>query len=512
MPKVCMAINQIDITVTRSIARNVIKDIVKKTGFPRDTEIIFDEKQGGHRPTSGFKNDCKPTLKTENRNYIFCTLTERYTEDDVSQTNHYRSHKPVFMDKELGVAVYPQYAKKELEFALRFRTRDLSTMNNYMRAIHHQDVMHKMVKKHNLQYDYEIPNDILTFILHAHMLSEKVVPRNIPLKQFLTDGFNEGLMLRGNATGKEKTPVINEIQTGIRGSLLERQPYNSVEVEDGLYEMQMSYKIDYNDISTVVLEAPVIIHNQLIDNAFVNAWFLNIDPDYVPYGYRVDGHHGLTTDHDDYFRFYRGDGGTRMLNYDDFFPSFPREGTITLFLSPIQVSSTDSTMLLNLKDIPNEKLPSSICEVLMATSDNNANFRESPISIEAYEIGSEESILGTTLSDDGVLRTEADLPLSRRVYVKVDLFKDMQALGITRLRPYLAAGEDWYKVCSLLDERLKLTDTYVKGSFHLLANGSISEQSFVEWLDELNIERKQFRKTKGDTMTIVTGDVVAKRN
>ena len=513
MPSVCLAITQSDITVTRLIVKNVVRDIIKRTGFPADAEIYIDEKQGGQKAKAGFNNPCNIAIRPEHRNYVFVTITERFTEESVVlQREPYTVHKPVFNDKDLGVRIYPYYAQKEIELAIRFRTRDLTAMNNWIRVLRAQDGFHQMAKWHNLKYDYSLSDDLFKFIVDAHKMSETVEPRGKSLKEFIVEGFNGGLMIRKNLNGTQKQPIINEVQTGVTGFTMSDQVYNSSETEDGIYELPVPYKVRFKDIMATVLETPIIIHNQMIPSKYINGWFLNKDPEFKPFGYKPEGWLGEDVTNDEYYRFFKGDGGARLIPYDDFFPSKAREDTVTVFLAPVQVNPSDPHLCMKLSDIGDEHIPATIKKVIELTG-SQGNYRESIISVELHEVFENERILETAIDSDGLVKTKAPMLLDRRNYLKIDLLKDLTLTSSETIDMLLKEGTLMFDLCKLLDPRLKLSDTFVSGQFHININNHITRESYIEWLRGMKFVNKAFKDSlSGGVKVRQISSILAKRS
>lgn len=514
MAKVNVAIKQTDLTVSRSVARNIVKDIIEYTGFPKDAEIILDNKQGGPRMLSGFANPCGHTLRTENRNYVFTTLTERFTEEGIVYDRRPNDRaKRIFADDDIGVSMWPLYSEVQLELAMRFRTRDLSTMTNWTRALRLVDGLRSMVRYHNIKYDYSLPDSFMDYIIDVHKMTENQAPRGKSLKEFVKEGFNEGLILRQNLSGTHKEPVINEVQNNLTGLTVTEQSYNGIEIEDGIYELQLSYRIDYRQVVGVQLVTPILIHNAIIPERYMEAWFKPLHV-HEPFGFVPKGWIPEKLANGDFERFYKGDGGARLIPFDDYFPTEPRDGVATVFLAPIMLDSVQPNKACNLTEIPDGLLPDSIKRFILANRANGANYYQSVIVIEVIENYSEERKLQTSIEANGDVLTDAPMFLDRRNYIKIDIHKDLSVFNTKTLDAWMEEPELFFELCSYIDPGLTFNETNVLGKGWVkYADGSLNKQSFYAWLKTVKgVSEKYKQADKPITRTVSSSTLIARRS
>lgn len=509
MAKVCITIPQSDITVTNSIARNVVKDLIKITGFPDDSEIIIDSNQGGTRALSGFTNPCELPIRPESRNYVFVTITERYTEDGTVtnfQPNHYK--KKIFKDDELGINITPVYSQVEIELALRFRTADLTTMRSWVAAMRVNESFQTNKFFHNIKYDYSLPTSMLDFTVDAWKMSEAVSPRGKTLPEFVKEGFGGGLIKRKNLSGSHSEFVINEVQSGVAGFKLTDFPYNEYTNEEGIYELQYPYKVLFDRIDAAVLETPIIIHNQFVPDRYINLWLKRNNPGYEPFGFRDHGWIVDDLEDDTFDMFYKGDGGARMIPYDDFFPTTPRDNTATVFLSPIQVGD-DPYVIMNINDLPNSMVPKEVKDYINMFPERCEAFRAGLISIEVYEIYEKEKRLEVSIDALGNVRTKAPMLKHHRNYVKIDLLKDFSLFSSSHTLELLKEGNVISGLIKLLSPSTEIGDGK---DIHQFTSGELSGPDYTNWLKKQKTVNDTFRRYEGNVLkTVQLSSLIARR-
>lgn len=511
MAKVCIVLPQSDITVTNSIARNIVKDLIKLTGFPSDAKVIMDSKQGGTRALAGFTNPCEIPIRPEKGNYVFVTVTERYSED-VQYHQPHRFKKRVFKDPDLGVYIDPIYSSTELELAIRFRTRDLTTMRSWVSAMRVNQNFQTDKYHHAIKYDYPIPVTMIDFIVDAWKLSEAVAPRGKTLKEFVIEGFDGGLIKRKNLSGTHSEFVVNELQTGVAGFKLAEHPYNEYTVEDGICELQYPYKINIDRIDALTLQTPIIIHNQFIADRYVNLILTRQNPGYEPFGFRDNGWLVDDLEDDTFSMFYKGDGGARLIGYDDFFPELPREGTSTVFLSPVQVNLDDPHVIMNITELEDKHLPKEVKAYITMFPERAQTFRSGLISIELYEIFSAERRLEVTIDSLGNVRSKAPMYPQRRNYVKVDILKDFSIFNTEHTTELLKQGTVLKGLCLLLSPTTTFGDTG-KEDIREYSNGELDGVSYTRWLKKQKGVNRTFREHDGNiSKTKQLSSLIARRN
>lgn len=508
MPQGLFPITQRDITVTRSVVRDTVRSLLEKVGMPKDTELIFNEKQGAVRIKGGTFERCGRDITTDHNNIAFIEYTENYlpsgfNRDDIIHLNHLH----LFKDASVGVYALPKYATVKLEMTVRLRTKNLTDLNMVINNMKISDTNRNMLHKHNIRYDYGIPPIIDQLICRVHELKSGGNEDLIALKDYLTEHFKDGVKTRSNQTGTQSELICEEVQKDRVGRSVEEQPYNATEIGEGLYELPLTYELHYQQPIGVAIQVPIIINNQFVGMDVVNVLDntnVNVSDDkegWSPKDY-------LQMKGADMSRYAKHDGGTRMYDFDDWFPQLPLDGTTTLCIAPIIVNTENPNVVCNLNDLSDDLLPADIKKFL---TDNIALEGKAPrslIHLEVFETGEIETSLDFTLSEDLTITTLATLDPTRRVHVRVSLFNDWTLCPYPIFKDILRAPESCIALAKRLDSQVELYESgskviRTKKDKLVVHNGVITMESMREWLLTLPTVNLAFKRAPGGFMRTV---------
>lgn len=512
MPRAIVAIPQRSITVSRSVVRDVMKQVIDQTGLPTDTEIIFREGQGAVRSLHNRQEICdERTLRTEYGNYLFVNYTDTFTDSGIIRTKaQHRPTRHVFRDTETGIYLDPHYASTQIDATIKIRTRDLTQLTTWQNSLRLNDGIQTFIGEHHIRYDYSIPYGFLEFLFDAHGLKSAVGDSGEDLSTYLKRCFSEGVMTRKNANGSHTEVIVNEMQYAVHAQSNDEGFYKVLEVEEGLYECSFLYKFKFDQVIGMTLQFPPVIHNQFIDSRYVKGWL----PEFT-----IHDKHGTSNPeympdlHADASPFYRGDGGTRLVEWDDWFPLSHRPQTQTVTIFPIQIDETNPTSVVNLYDLPEETLPRAIHEYLKVYYGNNGAYMESIVNVELFEVGELEEPKSIFLDSELNVTAVSPMDVTKRMYVRISVFGDLAKVNDVQLSNLFANPTIAYELFKLYDTTLTLeTDPQaVKGILPVSINpdtrtnypsilvspygSAITPLSFSLWIRKLDGTNSTFKTT-----------------
>lgn len=515
MPTVTMALDQKNISLRRSAELSIIKQLIKKSGFPSDAYITLNEDQGGVKSRRSNTDSCQDPVMTKHNNFVFVKSTERFTESGVMYNRNMEKYRrPVFHNRDTNIVLYPTYGQVETSFEIEFRTRDLSTMNNWLLAMRARQGIKHLLKTHDVIYDYSIPDDIALFMYETYLMTERVDGYGIDYKTYLDKYMLAALEVRSNLTKTHKQAVIIEKQNGCRALHTDPMPYEPVQTEEGVYSLTVSYKVIYDQITALRLSFPLFIHNQMVDYKYIEAWTL-------PYGIvNETGYKSGQWIYDnmlrtDFERYYRGDGGSRMVEYDDYFPRNPRREYRTVFLTPVQVSDTDANYLPAIGDIPNGKIPDVIGKYIKAFHHIGFNYRDGPICIELYETDAKERRLELNITPEGVMSTKAPMVRRNQNYLMVSVTTDLSWIDGKTMKDLMDNPDIFIKIIELIDPGAThgtLPDVK-RGDVDILITpaGKVDDKSVYDWMTNGHSKRGISKTRYGESHRVSTATLIARR-
>lgn len=518
MPQGIVPISQREITITRSVVRDCIKSLIKQLDFPDDSEIIFNELQGAVRLSGSTWKRCETKIKTDYRNYVFAGYREQYMPSGYNRDNMGKNqHKHIFQDRETGFYVIPHYSTMKSELSLRFRSKDYTTITKLVNFLKASNTERSFTFKHDLNYDYNIPDKVLYLAYLTHTLRSKVGGEDMPLKDYLKTRFSEGVTIRENATGTAKQAIKQECQMDVLGMCEEEAPYNIINISEDVFEVEIPYVFYYRQPTAIEIVYPIIVHNQFVGKKVVN---MIQDQDKNVSDKRHVGWTPL-----DYFnmgskdnmRYYRPDGGKRLIEFDEWYPSHPYPGTTTLCIAPVMVSEDDNKQVADLDSLPDNVLDPAIKEYLRENITYQGKAPLSLIHLEVFETYGMERSLDFTIDENLNIRTLADLDPRYRVHLRVSLINDWSVIPNQAMRRLLYQPDLCFALAKHLDRDVKMKEINAGGPTRLrgtLINfkGRITNQSMRDWLVTLPSVNEGFKRAPtGFMQTVMTANTIAKR-
>lgn len=509
MPVIMRSLSNDGTLLGRRIAQDVAMDVLSATRFPTQLEIVHeDELSGGSKQLeSMYSKANKDNLRTQYGSYLFLSHQETFSEAGFSQANLWKSAIPdIFADDEHGIYIRGHYVNAHTTLTMRLRTASLTALKSWIDNVRIIHGVRRLTWSHSLLCEYAIPQDFISFLSDAYHLKEATWPDNDTLKDYLKGNFREGVQTRANANDSYKEIITIEKQTNVTGVTEDEFFYNEVDKQPGIYETTITYSYTYRRPIAVSIVAPTMIRNKLIPKAYRDAWVPKIidRSGDTPYYFLKSCYSPEETN-----LFFIGDGGSRVRQWDDWFPKTHHQNTQTVTIAPITVDLNDLRNVVNLYDLTTEFVPQEIFDYLKDNYTAHGLYKESLVVVEIFSVGAEEKKLPHYLDADLNLTTAVDMDPRRRHYLRISLFKDLPLMPDATMDLFLAQPEKAEALFKLYDEGVIVTSDYALAkpvieadltkhrpsglpSILYAPGGKIERHSFSLWLKKLKASSKTF--------------------
>lgn len=503
-------------TLSRAIVQDLCRSIIRQTGFPaHKTTIHISSGTSSRRTLKNVFDDCynEKGIRTKYGNFIFAEYEDKFTDTSLMHAHMGQSYeKPIFVDEALGVALHPVYGESQLDFTLRFRANDRSRLNHWVNGIRMRHQLRELVTEHNIRYDYSIPMIAMDFLCHVWDLREAQAGYGDAFMDYIMAHMTEGFQHRSNLNGTHKEPIVNEMHMSKVAAVNDSAFYNEVEVDNGIFEVSMPVTLFYKRIVAVKVTYPATIHGQFIDRKWVDRFIprealvkeLGYDAPlrYSPQGYLKANKTGF---------FHLGDGGSRPVEWDDFFPIYPNPDTQTVSLLPIAVDEHDPTLMFNLTELDGDFIPDGVIPYLRKYWEEHNKMHKSIVQIELYSIDEKGERRQWVLIDENLnLRTQWPMNVRARQYVRITLLKDLAMATPIHTRDLLEDPDIFIPLLKLYDPDITVTDdiemwkeimpltlkqgrVYRYPSLIVSTGGVITDHSYYWWLRKLKGINSWFR-------------------
>jgi len=512
MPRILRSIPQELTGTTRRIVGQITKDFLKQTAFPEEVDLVYEGEISGSTKSliNFFDAAKKDPIRTRFHNYAFLSYRETFLEDHINLSRWQNAYiSDVFADAEHGIRLRPQYATALVELEIKLRTKNLSTLHSWISNLRLTHGQGNLNWNHDVDYEYDIPYDFIEFIGEAYTLKESVMPDGESLSVYLGRTFRKGVNKRSSLNGVNVDLICVEKQRDVLGLATNEFFYNEKEVADSIYEITIPYRYEYKKPIGLTMTVPCSIRNQLIPQRFIDAWVPKVD--------RKTDEVELPLYYASFYDpvinplFHIADGGSRVREWDDWFPINYQTLVQTVTIVPVRVNVKSPKEVFNIRDIEDRYLPSAVKDYLSNFSTSQGYFPESLVTIELFEVGSEERVLPHLLSPSLDLSSYTDLDPRKRYYVRIGLLKDLARYNARETEKLLKQPDMAIDIFKLYDPEVYITedekearrllpDTVIQTNYKNIPsvlfspNGTaITPRSFTIWLRKLKSTNLLFK-------------------
>lgn len=457
MPKIALEVPETIESVTRPIVMQVIRQISESIGIPQDIPITYPGDALSVPQTGSTLDPAKqPNVFGYSQKYHI-EVEETYPEDYALSSVVFRPEQLTFFsDEALDVYMKPAYQRTEVNISVRYRTTDRTQAETWINTVKRKVGRGRQDMLLNVDYHYPIPPALIVMLCQIHEMREANQPYNEDIGAWMRRCFTPRFTVIANQAGKHETFVIRENQMRILGyyDFAYNPPVFDRSNDGGAWIVSFTYRFSYDKCEQIVLQYPLMIHNQVMPREFRD--------DRKPYELSdVYGEAGLSTSvfdriHDQRDRpgAWRGRVGLAIPYYDDWLPDFEYPGTQSLTRLLIQVDPADKKALVNLTSLGNWVFHPLAIEYMKDVPANLTRLYESVFNVTMHR---RYQLMDTTkiqVNADLDFFYEDDLDEREWYHLHVSLLNDITLLSPTAKQTFCNHGEFARAIIASLDPRL----------------------------------------------------------
>lgn len=432
MPKLVLTVPDVDQSVLRPVVIDITRQLFAITGIPENTTVFYPgDMERAAQPGSIIGKPGGDINTMPYTNKITVEVDENYEQDRILSSAVYRPENLfIFRDDRIETAIKPVYSTTDMTLTFHYRAADKASATRWRDDIKARISMMRDVRIHSLSYAYLIPPEFLVILKELHRMREAI------------DGYDEDYdtYFRANATqrasilttqvGTQGMWAISETQMEVVGFFdFDGTPdKGSKEDEGDTWSISFTYKFKYDKPIACAMFYPLIIHNQVVDQAFRPDAAVDTPEQHVrTYSLSASNFHS----------FEKGvtligvPQGVAIPPYDEFIPGSVIPYTLRIFTALVTLdleTDGDITNLMSLDDLGDIEMHPSIIEFLQTEALYVTKARQSIFGLQLYrgiDLLPPESVMLTTL-----LTVRSLVELSPRDYhhVRLSLFTDFSQL------------------------------------------------------------------------------------
>lgn len=491
MPIVTLPIPDTYESTTRPVGVQIAKNILKDYAAPKGARVLFP---GDSNKIAQPKSTISDTRDKEGNflqtdSVIQIGMEENPIEDRVlatAVTRHKDENICIFLDKELGIRLKPVYTPTEATISFRLRFRDKTIANRWRDGIKTRYSMGRAEVLHLATYHYGIPLEMVYMMYKMHQIREQVAPLNEDLKGWFQRCFDARLTTITNQAGNVNTGVIviPENQVGILGwfDFTYEPDKNEKENDTGVYLCGFDYKFQYDKVTDLVLEYPVIIHNQVLPTTLRDDKSEEVLDTFTKHMQHSKSLFEFMTSQDPKYK--SGIEGYCVPFFDDWLVKRTPRGVATLMTVLTEVNLDDRRELFNIEDIEELEFHEEILEFLPGEADYIAHIGKSIFYCNMYEADTSTGMDKVTMDEDLNFRTVDEMDPRKINHFHFGIITDFTMLdydALDRLRK-------WPHVFEIILDNI---DPTIKSRCDLtpMSNGFISWKS-IRCVTEALLDRR----------------------
>lgn len=286
MPLYSLPLEEINESIQRPIAINVLKDVLEQMALPEDSKIMFkgNSSQFFYEGSDYFNGKY---IKDHNR-YEGDTLTYvEFDEEDNEQTLLTGAvwrpeERAVFNDPALGVLMWPSMINKHATLTITL-TGTEKQVERWRATLRRKTAQGVIDLNHMVQYHYPVPIYYMILLMEIHKMRENVAGYGEDIGQWLREKFIDSYTVIQNPGGHGSLFVIRETQLPIQGyfSFGDNPPKQTKENDTTLYSLSFEYMYWYDCPETMSMKVPLTVHNQMLPAKFIKTNRIPFELDYI---------------------------------------------------------------------------------------------------------------------------------------------------------------------------------------------------------------------------------------
>ena len=501
-------------SVNNNIAITVSRDIAKVLNLPEDTHIILN-KESKTTHEKNVNGDIVGTASTPANELL--VLVEDGPAEGQDNLLRYKSKDwlPIFHDTDTGIIITPIYNYKELIFRFRFASESKSKVFAIANTLADYTNRYSNFRYHNVEYSFPLGNSIMNLLHTVNSIRNMKGGDNLTFREYI-DKYHTGrivLSIPENLDLKQADLSVQEKQYQTLGQFDMLSPDTRPEFNPELsrWELDISYKLDFEKPIRLNVKYPILIYNTLIPEEFRN---LEKD-EYVPIHLK---HSSVTVNrHYPHNRFIRSMYDTYPIinipKLDKWYPMSYKSDLYIPIMSLLCMVDKDDTNLFNLNEITGIDFHKCVKDYIINIEGKTiSKSREGIFLFKLFE-NDRPSKLTLTIDENGNIIPSDKLDIRKLYRVVIYIIKDLKYLTPK-------ATKNIYKIlnsdCNTLlkynyieDDRyvgLRLLSLFNQDVFNMLLRGSIDTRTIEYKLTENNAPKTV------NVFTILTTRAIIKRN
>lgn len=457
MPTIAIEINDVDAAIIRPIAAGIIEDVKRITGIDEKCKTIFLGALGrAAQPGSTIDSDPKDLSASDM--LVQFDLEEDPLDETVLTNGVYnRNHHYVFSDPILGINIKPVYTQTEFTLNIKGRFPDKNSAVKWRNEFRRFTMSGRRTNTHTVTYHYPLPSESIIILAELHRLRERRAPYNETFETYVRNHIGDNITTLADQAGNNQTVAITESQVNVVGwfdAAAQPEPA-AVDKEKSAYEVTFIYKYRIDKPISVVMQYPLMVHNQILSNRFRS--------DEVPYSVEKEALKSTIIQNaqdimrSNYPGIKKGYAGITYPFYDDWLPNYRSPFHTDMVRFMLRVSQTALRDVLDLNELDVFELDPLLKAYLSTRPIGPVTEFEAAVHLRLYDGQTMVEEPCMTMTSGLIVTSTADLVLRKQYHLILAVLPDLTMLTSAALEHLRAHGAFLLALAAILYPGLDLS-------------------------------------------------------
>lgn len=268
MPKILLGVPETTESVTRPVALDIIRQVLKVTGIDSNVNVVFpgDTNNTQQLNSAISQQTGDDPNKFDHNNKISIEIQEVDDPDQVQNEAVFRPENLlIFEDPPLDVIMKPVYSAQAVTITVKYRAENKNLAIKWRDAVKAKIGMARDIYIHDISYSYGVPKEFLIVLEEIHKMRENVAGYGDTFDEYFASHRHPKMTNVTNLAGTSELWVMPETQDRVQGWFdFELPEEGSKEDASNTWTISFSYKYHYRRPTAVAMMYPLVIHNQVV--------------------------------------------------------------------------------------------------------------------------------------------------------------------------------------------------------------------------------------------------------
>lgn len=453
MPRIVTELPQTYDNVIRPVTLEIARSLLRSLNLTTNVNVLLPgraETTMLNGTTLEEANVVGDAAKFGHTERLMLEVTESPVEDRVLTTAvHIDEFTPFFMDKDLGVRMYPVYSGTELQFRFTYRGVSRTRARQLRNEILTRTAAMRETILHEMSYYYHVPYVFLHLLKEIHTLRENQGGYGDSWDKYIAEHISPRARIITDQIGNNQALVVAETQLQVQGAFdfISTVEEEQKDKESGTWLVEFGYKVTIDQPISAVAVWPLVIHNQLISDLWRSQPWASgdqlVDPDRRERfpslsRYAFDHFSPILTNHCKASAI----GGVISPNFDEWQPAHVTPNTSSVFTGMVLVNPDTLGIEIDLTgELDGYVFSDAVREFMRGEASFMTTRNASVFEVRLFRDSVPMHDETLTVSQDLVVRNTAPLDIRTPYHIRIALVNDLNMLGQAAQERFRQAGD-----------------------------------------------------------------------